>query len=135
VPDYETKTVEVPLYGKNEGDETLLFVVPRNSLLANAIYTPAGEVRGDYLRSRSLTLRAHSEHRTEPWPLAGARLSAQISHEGPGYIAPGPSRLSLLPQCYGAGLPLAHHRQDVGIVLEDTLWAWIGWVPINIRSA
>src|SRR5829696_9363015 len=29
-----------------------------------------------------------------------------------------PPGLSLLPQRYGAGLPLVHHRQDVGVVLR-----------------
>ena len=69
---YETRTLEVPTYDENEGSETLLFVVPRNCLLANAVYAPAGELRGDYHRSRSLSLRGHSEHRSEPWLLAGA---------------------------------------------------------------
>ena len=79
---YETRTLEVPTYDENEGSETLLFVVPRNCLLANAVYAPAGELRGDYHRSRSLSLRGHSEHRSETWLLAGA------STGGPEFFLP-----------------------------------------------
>src|SRR5215217_1202446 len=32
---------------------------------------------------------------------------------------PGPSRPSLLPECYGAGLPLVHYRQAVGDILVE----------------
>jgi hypothetical protein len=45
--------------------------------------------------------------------------------------APGPLRLSFLPECYGAGLPLAYHRQVVGVVLREVTfgdfiskWTW-----------
>jgi putative transposase len=39
--------------------------------------------------------------------------------KGPRLLRPGPLCLSLLPQCYGAGLPLAHHRQVVGYILLE----------------
>jgi hypothetical protein len=75
--DRETVRVQIPAAGPAEETEIEVFTAPSDMLIANVIYTPADDIRGDWDRPRYMQLRVGRF--SEPGSRYVADASAQTS--------------------------------------------------------
>lgn len=55
--DLKTVQAQIPALGPTEERDTRIYSAPGDMLIANVVYTPAGDVRGDWDRPRYMQLR------------------------------------------------------------------------------
>lgn len=55
--DREIARAEIPAAGPTEESETHVYTASRDAMIANVVYTPSGDIRGDWDRPRLMELR------------------------------------------------------------------------------
>jgi hypothetical protein len=55
--DLKSVQARIPVLGPTEEGDTQIFSAPGDTLIANVVYTPAGDIRGDWDRPRYMQLR------------------------------------------------------------------------------
>jgi hypothetical protein len=78
----ESIRVEIPAAGPTEESETPVYTASRDVLVSNVVYTPSGDISGDWNRPRYAEL--HVGRPGEP----GGRLVASISAQRSGFYLP-----------------------------------------------